>query len=196
MLTWFGPGRIRQIVYAARNSSSVSQRRSSTMTLSAQADSPPPRLAIAILRKARLSAARVTASPGRGAGGAAPAGSGSLMEKVRVVGQLAVVRVRRDQGIGRVPVVRVVPVPVEHLDEPLENQAVVDDDPQLAPEIEGAPVDVHGADQGAPAVGEQELGVQLGLLLAAHLHAEPPENAQGREGVGDIGVADPVLASA
>src|SRR6185503_594124 len=113
---------MRQIVYAARNSSSVSQRRSSTMTLSAQAESPPPRLAIAILRKARLSAMRVTASRGRGAGGAAPAGGGSLMEEVRVVGQLAVVRVRHGQGVGRVPMVRFVPVLVEHLDEPLEDR--------------------------------------------------------------------------
>ena len=72
------------------------------MTLSAQAESPPPGLAIAILRKARLSAARVTASPGRGAGGAAPAGRGSLMDEGRVVGQLAVARVRLGQGIGRV----------------------------------------------------------------------------------------------
>src|SRR5580765_3085203 len=158
MLTWFGPGRMRQIVYAARNSSSVSQRRSSTMTLSAHAESPPPRLAIAILRKARLSAERVTASRGRGAGGAAPPGSSSLMDEGRVVGQLAVVRVRLGQGIGRVPVA------VEDPDEPLEDRAVVDDDPQLAAEIEGAPVDVHGADEGAATIGEQELGVELRLL--------------------------------
>src|SRR5258705_1143755 len=183
---------MRQIVYAARNSSSVSQRRSSTMTLSAQAESPPPRLAIAILRKARLSAERLTASRGRGAGGGMLAGSGSLMDEGRVVRQLAVVRVRLGQGIGRVPMMRVVPVLVEHLDEPLEDRGVVDDDPQLAPEIESAPVDVHGADEGAPAVGEQKLGVQLRLLLAAHLDAEPPEDAQRREGVGDVGVADPV----
>src|SRR5688500_12484807 len=114
MLTWFGPGRMRQIVYAARNSSSLSHRRSSTMTLSAQAESPPPRLAIAILRNARLRATRVTGAAGRGAGDAPPAGSGSLMDEVRIVRELAVVRGRLGQGIRRVPVVRVVPVSIEH----------------------------------------------------------------------------------
>src|SRR5262245_47537663 len=196
MFTWLGPGRMRQIVSAARNSCSVSQRRSSTMTRSAHAESPPPRLAIAILRKERNSAWRATVTSARGAGGAAPAGDGSLMDEVRVVRQLVRVLVGLVQRIRDLPAMRAVPVPIEHFDQPLQDRRIVDDDPELPPEVERAAIDVHRADQRAAAVGDQELGVELGMLLAVHLDTESVEDAQGRERVGDVGVADAVLAPA
>src|SRR5262245_23823357 len=109
------------------------------MTRNAHAESPPPRLASAIFRKANPRAGRLTGSGGRGAGGGAPAGA-SLMDEVRVVWQLPVVVVLLGEGIGRVPAVGLVPVLVEHLGEPLDDGGVVDDDTELAPEVEGAAV--------------------------------------------------------
>src|SRR5262245_45697563 len=104
MLTWFGPGRMRQIVRAERNSSWLSQRRSSTMTRSAHAERPPPKLAIAIFRNAQNRAGSEAEAARSGAGDAAPDGAGSLMNEVRVVRQLALVVATRVQGIRRLPV--------------------------------------------------------------------------------------------
>src|SRR5262245_5684887 len=170
MFTWFGPGSRRQSVSALRNSSWASQRRRSTSTRWAQADSPPPKLASAMPRNAVASAAGV----GRGAG--------SLMKEVRIMRQLArVVRVERER-VGWVPVLCLVPVVLEELAEPLDDGAGLHDDAELAAQVEGAAIEVHRAEERRLAIGEEELGVELQVILAAHLGLGALEDPQRGEG--------------
>src|SRR5262249_39289346 len=130
MFTWFGPGSRRQSVSALRNSSWSSQRRRSTSTRCAHAESPPPKLARAIVRNAVASAPDV----GRGAG--------SVMEEVRIVRQLArVVRVGVE-GVGRLPVLSLVPVVVEQLAETPDDVRRLHDHAELTPQVERAAVEV------------------------------------------------------
>src|SRR5215472_9526168 len=149
MFTWFGPGMSRQRVSALRNSSSATQPRCSTSTRRAQAESPPPKLARATVRKASASAAGVAR------------GAGSLMNEVRIVRQLADVVHLGCERVGRLPVLRLVPVVVEQLLEALDDGPRLHDRTQLAPQVEGAAVQVHGAQQRSLAVGDEELGVDL-----------------------------------
>src|SRR5262245_27616729 len=174
----------RQRVSALRNSSSAIQPRCSTSTRRAHAESPPPKLASATVRKASASAAGVAR------------GAGSLMSEVWIVRQLpGVVRVARER-VGRLPVLRLVPVVVEQLLDALDNGRRLHDRTQLPPQVEGAAIQVHGAQQGSLAVGEEKLGVDLQVLLAAHLDVVAAEDAQRGEGVVRVPRAQPVLAAA
>src|SRR5262249_17944910 len=163
MFTWFAPGRTRHTVSALRNSASESHARSSTMTYRAQADSPPPKLASAMRRKASASAPRVTGARWPGPStpattrGARPA---SLMKELRVGRQLPdVVRFER-QRIGWDVVLGPVPIVLEQLAEPRDDLFVVEHHAELAADVESAAIDVHRAEQGTLAVGKHQLGVQ------------------------------------
>src|SRR5262249_46645552 len=105
----------------------------STRTRCAHAESPPPKLASAMTRKASASAAGV----GRG--------SASLMGEVGIVRQLAhVVGVGRE-WIRRVPVLALVPVVLEERTQPLDDPRLVDPYAELAAQVEGATIEVHRA---------------------------------------------------
>src|SRR5262245_13792064 len=184
MFTWFGPGSRRQSVSALRNSSWSSHRRRSTSTRWAQADNPPPKLASAMARNAVASAAGV----GRGAG--------SLMKEVGIVRQLAhVVRVERER-VGWVPVLRLVPVVLEELAQPLDDGVGLHDDAELAAQVEGAAIEIHRAEERRFAIGEEELGVNLQVLLAAHLDVGAFEDPQRGERVVHVPRAEAMLAPA
>src|SRR5262249_6962196 len=131
MLTWFGPGISRHSVRALRNSSCSIQRRRSTSTRWAHAESPPPKLARATTRNATASATGVGL------------GERSVVDEVRVMRQLADVVRLRSERIGRSPALRLVPVVIEELTEALDDCGVVQDHAQLAAQVEGAAIDVH-----------------------------------------------------
>src|SRR5262249_16478431 len=184
MLTWFGPGISRHSVRALRNSSCSIQRRRSTSTFWAQADSPPPKLASAMTRKASASATRLGD------------GAASVVGEVRVMRQLAdVVRVG-SKWIGSCPALRLVPVVIEELAEPLDDRGLVQGHAQLAAQVEGAAIEVHQPHQRPLAVGGQELGVRLQVLLAVDLDVAAPENAERGEGIVHVPGTQAVLAPA
>src|SRR4029453_737034 len=135
MLTWFGPGSSRHSVSALRNSSWSSQRRRSTSTRCAQAERPPPKLASAMVRKAAASAPDDGSAPG------------SLVDEVRVVRELADVMGVGRQGVGRLPVLPLVPVVVEQRGESLDDVRRLHHHAQLAPKVERAAIERHGAEQ-------------------------------------------------
>src|SRR5262245_23216323 len=133
MFTWFGPGNRRLIVIAVRNCSLLSQRRRSTTMRCVQADSPPPKLESEICRKQSARPASVTGVGAASAADVARAGAGvaepladSLMQEVRVERQLAFVVRFRLQRIRRLVFLRVAPVVLEHLGEPLDDVWLVD----------------------------------------------------------------------
>src|SRR4029077_21081693 len=169
MLTWFGPGMSRQSVRALRNSSWSIHRRRSTRTRCAHADSPPPKLASAMTRKASASAAGVGRGPG------------SLVDEVGVIRELADVVRLGGERVGSGPALRLVPVVLEQLAEALDHGRVVQPHAELATQVEGAAIEVHRAHQSPLAVGEQELRVRFQVLLAVQLDVAALEDAERRE---------------
>src|SRR5262245_51761901 len=184
MLTWFGPGSSRHNVSALRNSSWSSQRRRSTSTRWAHAESPPPKLASAMVRTAAASA------PCDGSG------PRSLVDEVRVVRELADVMGVGRQGVGRLPVLPLVPVVLEQLGETLDDVRRLHHDAQLAPQVERAAVQIHGAEQRRLAVGQEQLRVHLQVLLPANPDVGALEDAQRRERVVHVPWTEPVLPAA
>ena len=45
---------------------------------------------------------------------------------------------------------------------------IVDVNAEFPPQIEGAPIDVHRAQDGSPAIGQNQFRMQLQMLLAMH----------------------------
>src|SRR4030095_16330400 len=128
MFTWFGPGNSRLVVIAGRSCSLWSPRRRSTTMRCVQADNPPPKLESAICRKQSARPASVTGVGASSAADGARAGAGfgaplahSLMQEVGVERQLAFVVRFRLQRIRRQVFLRVAPVVLEHLGEPLDD---------------------------------------------------------------------------
>ena len=67
---------------------------------------------------------------------------------------------------------------------------------ELAAQVEGAAVDVHRADEGALAIGDQQLGMQAEILLLAHLDVRVAQHPQRGKRVEHVPFADAVLATA
>ena len=72
---------------------------------------------------------------------------------------------------------RVLPVVARNLVQSLHDMLVIDFDGQLAPAVEASGAEIDRADDSAPLVGEQHLGVQLEVLELMDLDADVVKNA-------------------
>src|ERR1700710_239364 len=66
---------------------------------------------------------------------------------------------------------------------------------ELTSEVEGAAVDIHGADEGSLLVRQQELRVKAQMLLLADLDAISRHEPEGGKCVEDVPGADAMLAA-
>src|ERR1700738_162868 len=124
MFTWLAHGKIRHIVMAERNSASPIQCFSTTSTSRDHADSPPPNEASAMWLNVHARSTSETFS----SGGSSSGGSISLMHEVFVVREVVLVVLGRIKRIGRVVLVRKLPVAVEDLLQPPDDRRVLGHD--------------------------------------------------------------------